>query len=136
MHMVSWAYPDVPDNDTRRRAYTFLHALAEVIPCRRCRVDWSRYLDKHLHDVDSPNLDSRFAFTTFLVDGHNYVNRKLQKREYAYEEARLLYDPSAPQTEGRTRGLLKLLVLIVVCMIGAYGLVRNASVHRKKRLHT
>jgi len=117
MHVVSWTYPKHGSNEARIRTYKFIHALANVIPCMRCRVDWVSYLSKHFNNVDTPHLDSRAAFTTFLVDGHNHVNRKLNKRVYTYEEARQLYDPNAAEPASFTQYTV---VAIVVGVAIAY----------------
>tara|TARA_B110000046_G_C13012953_1_gene407487 strand:- start:1815 stop:2312 length:498 start_codon:yes stop_codon:yes gene_type:complete len=114
MHVVSWTYPDHGNDESRKRAYDFIHALAHVIPCMRCRVDWVHYLSKHFDRIDTPHLDSREAFTKFVVDGHNAVNRKLNKREYTYEDARQLYDPNAPEPSA-SLSTLRMLGIFVLC---------------------
>lgn len=96
MHVVTWTYPEVGDVNSRTKAFDFIHSLAQVIPCMRCRSDWQEYLTKNFSSVETMHLDSRASFTKFIVDGHNYVNHKIGKREYTYEEARSLYDPNAP----------------------------------------
>ena len=94
MHVVSWTYPEEGDIQSRKKAFEFIHSLGHVIPCMRCRLDWQEYLKKNFSSLETAHLDSRASFTKFLLDGHNYVNRKLGKREYTYAEARSLYDPN------------------------------------------
>ena len=121
MHVVSWTYPEHGNKEARMRAFRFMHTFASVIPCMRCRMDWSHYLSENFNTVDTPHLESRDAFTKFLVDGHNYVNRKLNKREFTYEEARQLYDPNAFDPPDRSLRADAMIVgtffILIVCVI-------------------
>jgi hypothetical protein len=112
MHVVSWMFPE--------------SALADVVPCERCRLDWTQYLQKRLPDSRSPHLKSRASFTAFLVDGHNYVNEKLGKRIMSWEEARLLYDPNIAVVEKRGLALQSLLVICLLA-VAAFWLFKPDS---------
>lgn len=131
MHVVTWTYPDAADAETRKRVFTFLHALADVIPCMRCRVDWKDYLAKNVPAESSPHLDSRASLTKFIVDGHNYVNRKLGKREYTYDEARSLYEPNVAVTtrgygfNAQTLALVLIVGLLVLYQVGVRSWARS-----------
>ena len=116
MHIVSWTFPESPTSTQKQKAFDFIRALADVVPCERCRSDWVQYLQKKLPDPRSPHLNSRATFTAFLVDGHNYVNQKLGKRIVTWEEARLLYDPNIAVAEKRG---VALQTLLVICLLAA-----------------
>lgn len=93
MHVVSFTYPDTPSEEDRARVFRFMSAVAESLPCLRCRDEWTAYLRQHLRDTTSAHLDSKRSFATFVVGGHNFVNERLGKRYVGYGEAAALFDP-------------------------------------------
>lgn len=95
LHTVSFSYAETPNDDDRQRMYEFMHSFAAVLPCKRCRLDWQEYIKTHLSSPFSDALASRDAFSRFVVDGHNYVNRKLKKNVVPYETVREWYTPAA-----------------------------------------
>ena len=117
MHAVSFSYPENPNQDDKHRVFDFMHAFAKVLPCMRCRRDWMHYLTQHLSTRDSAHLNSREAFVRFLVDGHNYVNQRLSKRTYSYEEVRKLYEP---KTEHVANYCLWMVVIVLVALLLVY----------------
>lgn len=117
MHVASWTYPDFPSEEDRKNMFRFMHGLARVIPCGRCRQDWAHYLDVHLPSEECAHLDSRTTFTHFLVEGHNYVNRKLGKRAYTYAEARFLYDANYTDVDSSTFYVQTFVAVLLVSII-------------------
>ena len=93
MHVVSFTYPNAPTDDDKQNAFDFMHSFANVIPCKMCREEWTGYVQTYLTSTSSTHLQSRHAFSHFLVTGHNFVNRRLQKETISYEEAQALFDP-------------------------------------------
>lgn len=94
MHVVSFTYPNAPTSEDRSNAFEFMHAMARMLPCKRCREEWTAYLKEHLPSPQSHHLQSKASFSRFLVAGHNFVNDRLGKKIYSYAEAQSLYDPS------------------------------------------
>ena len=84
--------PDSPTTRVRENAYDFLHGIAGMLPCDKCKREWSSYLQAHVPSPSSPPLRSRDKFR-FLVEGHNFVNAKLGKRELAHQDAK---NPTQP----------------------------------------
>jgi hypothetical protein len=85
LHTISYSYPKEPNDVDKQNMYSFMHSFAKVLPCKKCRVDFTGYVRKHL-PPNSPALDSRDAFVVFVHSAHNHVNMKLGKP--AYELAR------------------------------------------------
>lgn len=112
MHAISFSYPTTPTANDRVRFHAFLWALAEVLPCSRCRADWTTYLRTHAAASSSYHLDSRDALTRFLVDGHNYVNMKLNKRCVTYDTVHRMHVKGCPQYP-------QVFLRCAVCAIGA-----------------
>ena len=114
MHTVSFTYPDAPNEQDKQRAFDFMHAVAAMLPCLRCRRDWVHYLSQHLNDVTTSHLESREAFARFLVTGHNYVNEKLRKPLFDYETVQRMYDTNISAAPSTTmRGLWITMIVVV-----------------------
>ena len=116
MHTVSFNYPESPTADERKEVFDFLHATAKLLPCLRCRRDWTGYLAQQLASDDSSHLDSRDALSRFLVDGHNRVNQKLGKPLMNYETVRALYIFDSEST-ARYDLHFRIAALVIVLMI-------------------
>lgn len=72
--------------------YNFLKYFASVIPCMMCRNDFKNYLESKLQKKEeSSAFKDKISLIHFLIDAHNYVNIKLGKRVYSYEEVNELY---------------------------------------------
>lgn len=128
MHTVSFTYPEHPNADDKERAHRFMHACAAMLPCIRCRRDWTHYVTEHLPTVDSRHLLSREAFARFLVEGHNHVNRRLNKPTLTYEEVFRMYTIAASTASFQTRFVLLVTVIVGVTIF----LLRR----RRKDSHT
>ena len=94
MHVVSFTYSNAPTSEDRANAFEFMHSFAKMLPCKRCREEWTAYLKEHLPSSESHYLQSMASFSRFLVAGHNFVNVRLGKKIYTYDQAQALYDPS------------------------------------------
>lgn len=76
---------DYDDNfDTNQTVMTCLQNLLPVIPCPKCKSEYTEYLQK------LPLLDLREPMVLFYwsVDLHNSVNAKLGKPLWSYERAK------------------------------------------------
>lgn len=96
LHSFSFLYPERADGDERLRMLTFLHGVAEVLPCPRCRVHFAAHLRRYAPSAEAEVLTGREALSRFLVRTHNEVNRRLGKPEWTYEQALAAYAPRAP----------------------------------------
>ena len=116
MHTVSFAYPEDPSQQEKDTMYNFMNAFAAVIPCKRCRLDWQNFLQTHLSSSFSEHLKNRESFSKFVVDGHNYVNRKLGKSEVDYMRVLSWYDPRSATSDFMQ---FKCLFIILFAVIAA-----------------
>lgn len=116
LHSTSFAYSETPNRETRENMLYFLKYFARVIPCYRCRIDFTKYIDAHLKDdVDSKYLASKTTLIHFLIDAHNYVNQKLNKRIYTYNEVYDLY-LKPPSCMPRLLWMTVLVLILFVCI--------------------
>lgn len=130
MHVVSFTYPNAPSEKDRRDAFEFMHSLAKMLPCKRCREEWVMYLKENLASVDSHHLQSKLAFSRFLVSGHNFVNTRLGKKTYTYVEAQAMFDPSATHVPAFSTCRVTAIVTVVLL---ALALSYIYASHRQRR---
>jgi hypothetical protein len=130
MHAVSFSYNEHPTMEDKEKALQFMYGIAHMIPCNRCRQEWTQYLEVHMQDIESPNLQSRYAFSQFLVNGHNYVNRRLGKAELSYEYVKNMYTGQSPRV-GYTNIIVKYIItfLIIILLWHVFTKRRRFSRH-------
>lgn len=62
--------------------HDFLQSLGRVLPCKKCRPNYEKYISDHPFD-----LRSRDHLVRWMIDLHNDVNKRLGKPILSYEEA-------------------------------------------------
>ena len=90
LHTCAANYSETPDFDTINNMMVWLKSLFVTIPCVHCKEHYKMYIennDQNLYLICS----SRSNLFRFIVDLHNWVNRKNGKREWSYEEANMMY---------------------------------------------
>lgn len=81
LHALSFFYPKHPSEKQKKKYESFLLSFEEFIPCEKCKKDYEKYISEK-----KPNLDSKKEFVIWVIDLHNFVNKKLGKKIYTYEE--------------------------------------------------
>lgn len=82
---IQYSEDDDADRILRRRGFVaFLHSLTAVMRCDKCRTHLKSYLSSH-----PINADTNLA--KYVVDLHNEVNRRQQKRIVPFEVASQYY---------------------------------------------
>ena len=118
LHNISWNYPNKPTLEEKKNIFNFLIYFASVIPCMRCRRDWTEYLNENMTSSDSVHLSSKDALTRFLVSGHNVVNTKLGKKSMTYKEAEKLYDSDKFSSTPQINIIMVIIIMITLVFIG------------------
>jgi hypothetical protein len=90
LHNGASKYPSKPSPVTKQRMMYFIMGIPVMIPCQSCREHATAYIEKHIDTFDDI-CSSRTRLFNFFVDFHNFVNKRLGKREWTYEEAYNLY---------------------------------------------
>jgi hypothetical protein len=130
LHTYSFAYPEQPSDADKQHALSLLHTVQRSLPCHECRNHFSKTLTEF-----QPNLESRDAFSRWLVDVHNRVNVRLGKPEKRYEDVRTwqhargtLCDAQA----GSDTAMYIVLCSIAAAIVGVLvGIAIGASKRRK-----
>lgn len=90
LHTISFTYSIDPTLEDKENMYVFLNSFSRVLPCKKCRLDFTNYVKDTLNR-ESKHLKSRENLIDYITDAHNHVNRKLGRREYSYVEIRSQY---------------------------------------------
>ncbi len=87
IHNVSGLYPSSPSPILKERMKGFIKSIPYLIPCQECFLHAQNYISKY----DERGLDEIVScgkkFFEWGVDFHNYVNVRIGKKIYEYEEA-------------------------------------------------
>lgn len=89
MLAISMTYPDNPDEDTALRYKNFYYSLTDVLPCVVCRDHYKQNISKVL-PIDN-YLGNSKLLSKWVIQMHNIVNRKNNKKVVGYDEALKLY---------------------------------------------
>ena len=90
LHSTSLSYPKNPTANEKARMKAYLFEFAHFLPCKLCSNDFIKFLETRLAEINvdlQKELKSRENFVMFIIDAHNYVNKKLNKKVYTYEQA-------------------------------------------------
>ena len=95
LHAVSFRYAEHDATQEERLAvYNLLTSLKKLLPCPRCRIHFTAYIEDPelgITGTCSPFLKNRDSFSRWLVDFHNEVNIRLDKKVVSYDEVHQSY---------------------------------------------
>jgi hypothetical protein len=114
LHTMSFNYPVHPSAADKRNYGAFIRGLQHVLPCKYCRVNLKTNLKNH--PLRACHLASREAFSKYVYELHEIVNRLLGKtsglaycdvrERYEHFRARCTDDPKPrmiqPQNKNKT----------------------------------
>lgn len=84
LHCIARTYPLRPSVEEKDHYRVFFTSLAQVLPCKKCRNEYQRYLREH--PVDE-HLSSRAKLDRWLIALHNNVNLLNNKQARSPREA-------------------------------------------------
>lgn len=84
IHTATFNYPEYPMPYERRAIKRFLRSLTHLMPCRKCKDDFRKY-------VKSIPTRSRAELSRYMVHVHNLINMKLGKKTVSYKEAEEMF---------------------------------------------
>lgn len=90
LHTISFTYSETPSDADKQNMYAFLHAFAQILPCKKCRIEFTEYITKHVTH-SSELLDSRESLIQFIHEAHNHVNMRLGKPIVGLNRVRYWY---------------------------------------------
>ena len=132
LHSITLAYPDNPTLEDKNNHAQFFNGIQNILPCQSCRDHYTQNLQALPVEQHLENKESLFRW---LVDIHNRVNVKNNKREYSYDEVTKLYekmydksnDKSGDKSNDNTYGnklignkWLFILLIVLLIILGIY----------------
>ena len=118
LHTMSFNYPVNPNAEDKRNYGAFIRGLQHVLPCKYCRINLKINLKNH--PLRACHLASREAFSKYVYDLHEIVNKLLGKtsglsycdvrERYEHFRARCTDEPNPriiklqPPTKTKKRG--------------------------------
>ena len=99
LHTLTFAYPDNPTLEEQQSAESFFRSLGPLLPCASCR-------EHYVNEIFSrpPEVSSKAALSSWLVEVHNRVNYRLGKPIISNFEAKRLYESVASQCSANCGG--------------------------------
>lgn len=91
LHNASVYYPEIASPVYAERMKNIIVGLPVLIPCETCKEHATVYIEKNKHTLMDV-CKSKEKLFKFFVDFHNYVNVRLGKREWSYQEAKAMYE--------------------------------------------
>mgnify|MGYP001205451447 CR=1 FL=1 len=125
LHTISYSYSSSPTEAQKKNMYNFLKYFATVIPCAKCRIEFSRVLYENMKSYNDVIFEKRQNLVEFLIDMHNYVNKKIGKRIYTYKEIDYLYLSST--NHKCTITFISISIFIIITIILIYKYTRTNS---------
>jgi FAD-linked sulfhydryl oxidase len=90
LHNAAHHYPENAAPTYAERMKGIIIGLPVLIPCTTCKEHATAYIEEKKHTLMEV-CKSRKTLVIFFIDFHNYVNQRLGKKIYSYEEAEALY---------------------------------------------
>ena len=94
MHSLSFTYPaDCESGCEHRKAFhSFLKSLKTLLPCAKCKNHYTTWFNKNItRGEQSEIFDSRENLSRALIDLHNDVDKRLNKTQLSFDEAKQKY---------------------------------------------
>lgn len=85
LNSIVLTYPNNPTNEDKNSMYIFLNSLGDVLPCKKCQINYKNNLVKY--PVNNEVLNNKNNLTKWIIDIHNEVNKETNKKELTYQEA-------------------------------------------------
>ena len=90
LHNASAYYPEKASPPHADRMKNIIIGLPVLITCETCKEHATNYIEQHKHKLTEICKTKKELFI-FLVDFHNYVNERLKKKLFTYQQAHDLY---------------------------------------------
>ena len=90
LHTISFNYPVNPSKKDKKEYKNFIISLKHVLPCKHCRENLSKYLEKN---SISNAMKNRYTFSLYIYKLHENVNKLLNKNSgLSYNNVRERYE--------------------------------------------
>jgi hypothetical protein len=114
LNIITREYPHTPSSIEKQNYKLFFQSFGDVIPCKECRMNYRKHLNKF--SLDSA-LESRDTLAEFLVNIHNEVNEMKGKPLMPMERGKQIVLGDAPCPNYNFIALTVVLSSIIVYLI-------------------
>ena len=90
LHNAAVYYPLNASPAHAERMRNVIVGLPVLIPCETCKEHATKYIEEKKHML-MEICKTRETLFNFFVDFHNYVNIRLEKKVWTYDEAKAMY---------------------------------------------
>jgi hypothetical protein len=90
LHNSSYNYDEKASPLAIERMKNFILGLPIMIPCKNCREHATAHIEKNIDNLEDV-CSGRDSLFNFFVDFHNHVNKRYNKPEISYSDAKKLY---------------------------------------------
>lgn len=116
LHSIMRAYPTLPTEDNRKQYREFIENLKYVIPCEKCRVNYTK--DIQTIPLDSQALTTKTTLLDWWVRFRNEENKNIGKpaqtlAEYDAE----VFSPPAKKTDNCSITTTQIIFIVIVCLL-------------------
>ena len=89
LHISTVHLPEDPSPVTIQHVRNTIFAVPMLVPCEKCTIHMGNYLESRRGEIEK--LKSGSGFFKMTVDMHNFVNKRLSRPTFSYEEAYQLW---------------------------------------------
>lgn len=122
LHTVTFNYPKNPSDIQKRNYKDFFENLQNILPCSKCANHYGHNLNKFSLD---DALESKDKLIKWLIDIHNEVNRKNNKKIYNYKEVIQIYDNLYSNNNRFNLNSKKIFMIFLLILLG-YFIVKKS----------
>tara|TARA_Y100000389_G_C17385510_1_gene476789 strand:- start:728 stop:1195 length:468 start_codon:yes stop_codon:yes gene_type:complete len=136
LHLVSFHYPENPNQKHKDAYKSFYYSIQGILPCQNCRRHYQNYLS---HYPIEPHIDSKLDLIRWVNQIHNFVNAKLGKPVLTHEQIFDIYanlEPISPfqkvnvkainrRKELKKNSKLYMFIIILLLILGGQVYIKN-----------
>ena len=112
LHFVSFHYPLKPSNQDKQNYFNFFNSLKHVLPCNKCK---EHYKENSIELKN--NLNSKDDLVKWLIDLHNEVNKKNNKKIWSYSDVYNKYQNLYNNSNTINNIIILFIILIIMIFI-------------------
>ena len=98
LHNGAINFPIKSSTTWSERMKHFILGIPVMVPCEKCADHATAYLEANRDNIDKA-VSGRMSLFAFYVDFHNFVNKRLDKKEMSLTEAYKIYTSKTQVTK-------------------------------------
>jgi len=125
LHSVTLSYSDKPSKDEKNTMRTFLTIIRDILPCAKCRKNYSKHMTKY--DLEE-GLKSKDDLVRWMLNIRNASNKEIGKPILSVKDMinELKKKNNVKKKSNACKnGLITALLIIITIFISLYLYYRN-----------